>query len=440
MKDNRFIRSRLLLLFFIPVLLFLSGSNSAIAQNQYYARSLVDSLASPSMSGRGYVNNANQLASGFIASEMQKAGLNSFPGGFFQTFTLPINTFPGKVELSINDKSLKPGIDFIVSSTSPSIAEAFKVKVVSPKLFDKPGKLKKLNNRDFSSTLLLIDKSVIPKEKQKLVDSLVRTNFPESAGFVLLSDKERLLWSISQGFRQKGFPVFEVLKPAMPAKPEKAAATVEAVFEPAIQVRNVLSFIPGSEVPDSFIVITAHYDHLGMMGAKTLFPGANDNASGVAMMLDLARHYNLPGNKPRYSMAFIALAAEETGLNGSEFYTENPLFPLKQIAFLINLDMVGTGSEGISVINGKVFTKQYEKLVKINAEKEYVTTVTQGGEGCNSDHCPFYKKGVPAVFIFSKGKEHREYHNIYDSRDRIPFTDYTDIFSLLRDFINSYNM
>jgi len=116
------------------------------------------------------------------------------------------------------------------------------------------------------------------------------------------------------------------------------------------------------------------------------------------------------------------------------------LFPLEQIAFLINLDMVGTGSEGISVVNGKIFTRQYEKLAKINAEKAYVATVTQGGESCNSDHCPFYKKGVPAVFIFSKGKEHREYHNIYDSRDRIPFTDYTDIFSLMRDFINSYNL
>lgn len=440
MKDNLLSRFRISGILFILAILYLASGNIIFAQNLNYARSVVDTLASPAMSGRGYVNNANQLASGFIAAEMQKAGLSSFPGGVFQPFTLPINTFPGKVEFSVDGKSLIPGIDFIVSASSPSIEKTYNVKVLSPGLFNKPGKLKKLNKKDFSNTLLLIDKSVIPKEKQKLVDSLVRTNFPESAGFVLLSDKERLLWSVSQGFRQKVFPVFEVLKPAMPAKPRKAAANIEARFEPAIQVRNVLGFIPGTEVPDSFIVITAHYDHLGMMGAEALFPGANDNASGVAMMLDMARHYSLPGNKPRFSMAFIALAAEETGLNGSDFYAENPLFPLEQIAFLINLDMVGTGSEGISVVNGKIFTRQYEKLAKINAEKEYVATVTQGGESCNSDHCPFYKKGVPAVFIFSKGKEHREYHNIYDSRDRIPFTDYADIFSLIRDFINSYNL
>jgi len=440
MKDNLLNRFRISGIIFILAILYLAAGNNIVAQDLNYARSVVDTLASPAMSGRGYVNNANQLASGFIAAEMQKAGLSSFPGGVFQSFTLPLNTFPGKVEFSVDGKALIPGVDFIVSASSPSIDKTFKVKVLSPKLFNKPENLEKLNKKDFSNTLLLIDKSVIPKEKQKLVDSLVRTNFPESAGFVLLSDKERLLWSISQGFRQKGFPVFEVLKPAMPAKPRKAVVNIEAKFEPAIQVRNVLGFIPGTEVPDSFIVITAHYDHLGMMGTEALFPGANDNASGVAMMLDMARHYSLPGNKPRFSLAFIALAAEETGLNGSYFYAENPLFPLEQIAFLINLDMVGTGSEGISVVNGKIFTRQYEKLAKINAEKAYVATVTQGGESCNSDHCPFYKKGVPAVFIFSKGKEHREYHNIYDSRDRIPFTDYTDIFSLMRDFINSYNL
>lgn len=440
MIDNWFKRFRFSGMLFISVLIYLAAGNVVVAQDLKYARSVVDTLASPAMSGRGYVNNANQLASGFIAAEMQKAGLGSFPGGVFQSFTLPLNTFPGKVEFSVNGKSLIPGVDFIVSASSPSIDKTYKVKVLSPKLFNKPGNLDKLNKKDFSNTLLLIDKSVIPKEKQKLVDSLVRTNFPESAGFVLLSDKDRLLWSISQGFRQREFPVFEVLKPALPGTPQKATATVEALFEPAIQVRNVLSFIPGTEVPDSFIVITAHYDHLGKMGTEVLFPGANDNASGVAMMLDMARHYSLPENKPRFSLAFIAMAAEETGLNGSNYYAENPLFPLDKIAFLINLDMVGTGSEGISVVNGKIFTRQYEKLAKINAEKDYVATVTQGGESCNSDHCPFYKKGVPAVFIFSKGKEHREYHNIYDSRDRIPFTDYADIFSLIRDFINSYNL
>jgi Zn-dependent M28 family amino/carboxypeptidase len=136
-------------------------------------------------------------------------------------------------------------------------------------------------------------------------------------------------------------------------------------------------------------------------------------------------------------MAFMAFSGEEAGLIGSDFYVKHPLFPLSQIFFLINLDMVGTGSEGITVVNGKTLIHQFGRLVKINSDNEYIMKVAPRGESCNSDHCPFYKMGIPAVFIYSLGKEHKEYHNIYDSADRIPFTEYDDIFRLLRDYVNT---
>src|SRR5690606_25921598 len=101
--------------------------------------------------------------------------------------------------------------------------------------------------------------------------------------------------------------------------------------------RNVIGYIKGTAFPDSFIVFSAHYDHLGMMGKQALFPGANDNASGVAMMLDIMHHYKK--NPPAYSVCFMAFAGEEAGLLGSYYYTEKPLFPLGQIAMLINLDL-----------------------------------------------------------------------------------------------------
>lgn len=438
MIRNSGIRFRIAGILFLTAFLAGIGSQTACAQDKEYAKKLIDTLASPAMSGRGYVNDANRIASDFLASEMQKNNMKCFQGGYFQPFTLPINTFPGKVELSVNGKKLTPGVDFIISAGSPSVSGEFKVRTLSPDLFDKPGNLAKLMRRNFSETLLLIDKSNLAKEKLKLVDSLVRTNFLNSAGFILVSDKERLLWSVSRGFEQNTYPVFEVLKPSMPLKYKNASIAIDAVFVPEMKVRNVLAFIPGTEFPDSFLVVTAHYDHLGMMGTGTIFPGANDNASGVAMMLDIARHFSIPGNKPRYSLAFIALAAEETGLNGSDYYVYHPVFPLSQIAFLINIDMVGTGSEGITVVNGTTYKRQFEKLVKINTDNEYVLTVKPRGESCNSDHCPFYKLGVPAVFIYSMGKEHREYHNIYDSRDRVPLTEYEDIFRLLRDFMVGY--
>jgi Zn-dependent M28 family amino/carboxypeptidase len=100
--------------------------------------------------------------------------------------------------------------------------------------------------------------------------------------------------------------------------------------------------------------------------------------------------------------------------------------------------MVGTGSEGITIVNGTVYPKAFALLDSINTSNNYLLNVTPRGESCNSDHCPFYQKGVPSVFIYSRGKEYQEYHNIYDLPQNLPFTEYVDIFSLLRDFIKIY--
>jgi len=99
--------------------------------------------------------------------------------------------------------------------------------------------------------------------------------------------------------------------------------------------------------------------------------------------------------------------------------------------------MVGTGSEGITMVNAVQLPAYFEKMEKLNADKEYVLKVAKRGESCNSDHCPFYQKGVPAVFIYSMGKEHTEYHNPYDTAEKVPFTEYEDIFRLIRDFMDS---
>lgn len=420
-------------------LLFLCAASVASeAQDIRFARQIIDTLASETMAGRGYVRNANALAAEYIASQLRSNNVQAPESGYFQDFTLPINTFPGRADLVVNGKPLMAGTDFIVSVTSPSISGSYKITTISEHAFLKKRKLDKLIKKDHSGSLILIDKSGMSKTSLRLVDSITRTNALRAAGYIILTDRSRLLWGISQGYRQLDFPVFEVLKPAMPLEAREAEVNLEAIFHPEMKVRNVSGFIPGAAVPDSFLVFTAHFDHIGMLGDKAYFPGANDNASGVAMMLDIARHYALPENRHKYSLMFIALAAEEAGLLGSEYYVENPVFPLSQIAFLINLDMVGTGSEGITVVNGNTFSRQFDRLTKINADNEYILKVAKRGESCNSDHCPFYKKGVPAVFIYSMGKEHTEYHNIYDKADHLPLTEYEDIFRLLRDFVNSF--
>jgi Zn-dependent M28 family amino/carboxypeptidase len=134
-------------------------------------------------------------------------------------------------------------------------------------------------------------------------------------------------------------------------------------------------------------------------------------------------------------MVFIFFSGEEAGLLGSEYYTSHPLFPLKKIKFMINLDMVGTGSEGIKVVNGSIFKSEFGKLRAYNEEGGYLSTVSVRGEAANSDHYYFYKNGVKCFFIYTLGNEDREYHTVGDKADILPLTKYPELFKLVCEFV-----
>jgi Zn-dependent M28 family amino/carboxypeptidase len=170
-----------------------------------------------------------------------------------------------------------------------------------------------------------------------------------------------------------------------------------------------------------------------MMGADALFPGANDNASGVALLLSMVKHYSV--NKPKYSVVFIAFSGEEIGLLGSQYFTDHPLFPLKKIKFLINFDLAGTGDEGIQVVNGKKYQSKFDLLTSINKERSLLPQIKIRGEACNSDHCMFHMKGVPCFYIYTLGGI-QAYHDIYDKGETLPLTEFQDYFTLMAEFIN----
>lgn len=416
----------------------LTISSRTSAQNIDYARFLMDSLSAPGLHGRGYVNYGAHQAAEFLVREMASNGIKPFTDSYSQTFGLNVNTFPGSMMINIDGIRMEAGSEFIVSASSPSVNQVFDLLFTDEDFFKNEKKIRKLAGKDLKTTMLAFDRSALEGEAAYLADSLLTYNFLGAGGFVLINSKNKLVWSVWPGENQKKFPVIEILEDALPRKPKNIALSIDAEYLTNHSVRNITGYIPGAVSPDTFMVFTAHYDHLGRMGRETYFPGANDNASGVAMMLDLARHFSDTANQSPYSIAFIALTAEEMGLKGSEYFVENPWFPLASIRFLINLDMVGTGSEGITIVNGTIYEDAFETLVKINADNNYIPKVAKRGESCNSDHCPFYQKGVPSIFIYSLGNEHREYHSIYDQSHRVPFTEYEDIFRLLRDFVLTY--
>lgn len=407
------------------------------AQNLEYARHIVDTLSSPAFEGRGYVGAGDTVAARFIAAEFRKFGLTPFDRDYYQRYSFPMNSFPGAMEAKINGIPIPAGSGFQVWAASPSVKGSFKVVSLSQKVLKSPSKMAKLSKKDLSEAFILIDKKGIEdKAVLSMIDSLKYTNFLQAKGFIFISE-QKMVWSVMMGYQQRKYTVIDIRREYLPKNPKEIFLDIDARFVKYYHTMNVAGFIQGTVQPDSFLVLTAHYDHLGRMGNQVYYPGANDNASGTSMVLNLASYYGNSSEKPYYSMVFILLSGEEAGLKGSNYCADHPLFNLQKVKFLINIDMVGTGSEGITMVNATRYPEAFKRMSKINADHEYLLSVKERGESCNSDHCPFYKKGVPSIFLYSIGKEYSEYHNPDDRYKGLPFSEYQDIFRLVRDFLDS---
>jgi Iap family predicted aminopeptidase len=245
---------------------------------------------------------------------------------------------------------------------------------------------------------------------------------------VMVELSGKLTWSVAT--RQQQYTRFEVRKEALPTRIKKLSATVDANFIPSFHAKNIIASIPGARVPDSTIIFTAHYDHLGMMG-DAIFPGANDNASGTAFMLALAKQISL--QPLDYTVVFIFFAGEEAGLVGSSFYVSNPVYPLGNIRFLLNFDLMGNGEEGITVVNATVFENEFKLLQEINNKDQYLVAIHSRGKAQNSDHYFFTEKGVPSFFWYTLGKR-KAYHDVDDNAATVPLYEANDLLQLALQF------
>lgn len=421
----------------ILIVALITLSFSGFGQNLEYARQLVDTLASPGMHGRGYVNEGHRIAADFIQSELERHGVQSFQRGYQQEFKINVNTFPNPISLSINGKELEAGVDFIVDPCSPNGSIQADVKALDPEhATDKKAVarevLKKKNRRHF---LWLDESQVDLTEKESrghyewTKGILKYAEDPTVEGLVII--QEKLTWHMSQEVCLR--PIIYVDDDAVSQEIEELELSIDGQYEQNLTTQNVIGYIPGTEHPDSFVIFSAHYDHLGRLGPDVYFPGANDDGSGIATVLDLARHYS--ENPPRYTTVFMFFGAEEVGLVGSKhFVEEDRWFELDKIKFMVNLDILGTGDEGITVVNGKVYEDDFNRLVALNEQHGYLKQVKIRGKAANSDHYFFTEEGVPAFFIYTMGGI-SAYHDVYDKAETLPLTEYEDLFRLLIQFV-----
>ncbi len=413
------------------VLLF---CNDISAQDKEKTLQRVEELSSKKMHGRGYVKNGCNKAADYLAKEFETIGLKSFGENYFQEFEFDVNTFPGKLIVKIDNKKLVPGYDYMIGPATPTLRNEYLLyRPDSLLLNDTLAFLKFIEKKDFSDKMLVIDyKQIENIEIKVFYINIMRSNNVFGGIVELIPDD--LMWAVRMF--QQDYPVVKIKRESFPENAHKIKLNVKSKLLEDYSVKNVIGYIEGANT-DEFVVFTAHYDHLGSMGRDVYIPGAQDNASGSAMLLDIAEYYS--NNKPEYSIAIMLFAGEEAGLLGSINYVRNPLFNPKNIKMLINLDMVGTGDDGITIVNGgnPEYKEIWNLFESINIEKEYFTNLKPRGEAANSDHYPFHAIGVPAVFIYTMGGR-TYYHNPEDKPETLTFTGYDALFNLLLNFVEKY--
>ncbi|MGB3452419.1 MAG: M28 family peptidase [Moheibacter sp.] len=403
-----------------------------------FPKTVIRELTSDEFSGRGYVDDGMGKAADYVAAQFEEIGVEKIGDSYFQEFTMPINIIED-AELKINGKELKYGIDFLVRPNSKS-QKYFKrdLYLFDPVKFSEAltskQKLAEFIGEDMKAQYL---KHIVFPPYQFEIDS-IGSYYKDWPNFyrphenrdraIFFFTKDKLTASLS--LEQDSISEFIVSDKFYSKDLKIDNYSIKSNFVKDFKARNVIGKIEG-ENPDSLIVITAHYDHLGKVG-NTIFRGASDNASGTAFLIELARYFS--NHKPKYSLVFIAFAAEEAGLVGSSWFVEHPMFPLSQIKFLLNFDIMGAGENGIQIVNSSIFTKEFELLNQINSEKKLIPQIKKRGEACNSDHCPFFMVGVPSFFTYTLGGP-GHYHDPLDAADTLNLEGFLNLKELFVEFI-----
>ncbi len=420
---------RLLRFSILILCVFLSVSLSA-QENE--GRRITKELCSPAYFGRGYVNSGDSLAAVFLASEFQKKGIKPLKKSYFQPFKFDVNTFPGAMELVLNGQVLRPGIDFMVDHNSGGFQGDWKFRILSEKEIFELDSTRKIV-QDIQKSVY---NSVVIDIRNYTGDSLktakkIGKAITEIAPALVITDEK---FTFSVGSNPMNFPLVFIqgfaYQPAV-----QIHSKMDQKLKKNHQAHNVIACIPAQNKKADYLVFTAHYDHLGGMGNEVYFPGGNDNASGTSMLFTLADYFK--ENPVPYHVLFIAFAGEEAGLLGSKHFVDHPLVDLKKIKFLLNLDIMGSGEEGITVVNATLFPSQFDKLVAINEKENYLPLIKKRGPAANSDHYWFTEKGVPAFFIYTMGKN-KHYHDVFDTYEELSFSKYDALVKLIADFAKTF--
>ncbi len=411
------------------IVLVLAGMQVS-AQDLTHFKRIVKELSSAKYQGRGYAKDGANKAGKFLQKEYEKAGVDEV---IIQPFKLDINTFGGKMEMSADGKKLRPGIDFSMREYSPGVHGKFPVYHVDTLNFNPERIFADLAKPEYANCLVACEFWFTYRHKD-VFSRLQKNGECTNAGLIYT-------WASPIKFF-KAYGDHIVDKPIIWVTPEaiegvkNVSVNVDNKFLKDYECFNVIAKVAGQR-HDSCYVFTAHYDHIGNLGKKIFYAGANDNASGTAAIVTLAEYY--AKNRPPYDMYFLAFSGEDANLRGSNWYVEHPIVPLEQIKYLFNIDMIGDNNPVQYCEVSDEGMRGFSLFEQINNSKHYFNALNRGELAANSDHYPFATRHVPCIFLENeKGDAFQYYHTIFDTYETVRFDSYEPIFKMVRDFVELY--
>ncbi|MCX6170091.1 MAG: M20/M25/M40 family metallo-hydrolase [Ignavibacteriales bacterium] len=242
------------------------------------------------------------------------------------------------------------------------------------------------------------------------------TDFPEI--HIDLPVADELMSGSSYTLKKLQTIIDSTKKPLSVSLVNKVDLEVHTKYEKEKEVVNVVGILEGSDpvLKNEYLIIGAHLDHVGSQAGKIYFPGANDNASGSAALLQIARAFSKSNIRPKRSIAFVFFASEEQGLYGAKFFSNNLPFPKEKVKAMINMDCVGYG-DSIQIGGGKSAPELWNIARQIDFENNKLL-VPATGNGGGADADPFFEKGIQTLY-FVTTNSYKHLHMLSDKHETL---------------------
>jgi hypothetical protein len=473
------------LVFICPFLFTLAGFSQVNPTVRKYAETITEAdlkdnliiLASDALEGRETGTRGQKMASAFIADYFHELGLAAPVNGSHYQIVNLYSAIPGTIYLKAGDKSFTNFKEIVYYGSAGSggevameavfvgkgteadysglsvkdkavvlYTEALSFNVIST--LSKPVALA----REKGAKMILVVSSTRPADFATLASQLEgwlsegdlslenpEVDSPDHGIFLIDQPVAEKIFTTPFARLTKAATESPKVKSLLKIKPAKIAYHISMEVK-TIRSENVLGYLEGSDRKDELVVITAHYDHIGInryTSGDSINNGADDDGSGTVAVLEMAEAFSQAkqeGNGPRRSILFMTVTGEELGLFGSQHYVEHPVFPLPKTVVNLNMDMVGRSDlehaskpDYVYVIGSDKLSSELHEISernnKLYTNLEFDYTYNQEDHPTNlykrSDHWNFAKNGIPIIFYFDG--IHEDYHKVSDEVHKIDF-------------------